>query len=228
MGRPPNHRLGCCPNCGPQPVHFQVHARGPRSQRSQRVLVWNHHRDLDLRKGRLKPAPRWKKPEVLSSETWMQALEATWNEQVVQHSVYLRPQQDLQSRQCNNQQSVQAQWEDFMTCLNLCFTKAISLLLQSQSDPEVIRALQALQKQAGLSAKGRVAKHQWVSDAGLAAPNPSPGEKGRKLRRTLASWLVMRLKGCSDTAKFWTPSCFFVCLAQGKQAKRLLVIYCLL
>lgn len=145
-----------------------------------------HRRDMDLRKGRLKPAARWKKLEALDSETWMQAFEVPWKEQAAQHQVFLRLQQDFQNQRENNQQSVQSQWEDFMTCLNVCFAKAVHSLLRTQTDPEVLRALQALNRQPRPAAKGRVAAHQWVTDAGLAKANPAPGEKGRKLRRQLA------------------------------------------
>ena len=129
------------------------------------------------RKGRLKPALLWTKPQALSQQDWRRELAEAWRGTKVDRLVALT---------CRNAAPdyVQEEWATFMRCLNSCFLSALTKLAIRQGEVGA-QAPKAL-KQAGLSAKGKPGTLQWVSEAVRASGNPQPGEHLRKLRRLLA------------------------------------------
>ena len=141
-----------------------------------------HHR-----KGRLKPAPLWTKPQALSQEDWRRELAEAWkrtnNTAIFKRLVAL-------TRLNAAPDYVQEEWDTFMSCLNSCFLSALSKLAARQD--EVGAQTRKALKQAGLSAKGKPGTFQWVSEAVRASGNPQPGEHLRKLRRRLARLYEVR------------------------------------
>lgn len=142
-------------------------------------------------KGRIKPSPAWLKPSSLAAEDWIQQLELSWNE-VEQSSSYHELVHSVQNLEPDSQTIIQKEWDQYMDCLQFCYQHSLETL-SSEGQTKVIQAESArLLKQNGKSAKGAVAKHQWVRDSTLVKGNPNPGEGLRGLRRKLARAFEIR------------------------------------
>ena len=142
-------------------------------------------------KGRIKPSPAWLKPSSLAAEDWIQQLELSWNE-VEQSSCYHELVHSVQNLEPDSQTIIQKEWDQYMDCLQFCYQHSLETL-SSEGQTKVIQAESArLLKQNGKSAKGAVAKHQWVRDSTLVKGNPNPGEGLRGLRRKLARAFEIR------------------------------------
>eukprot|EP00438_Fugacium_kawagutii_P023629 Skav205985 [mRNA] locus=scaffold442:1050577:1058494:+ [translate_table: standard] len=159
-------------------------------------LLPKHSRrsDKENARGRLKPAPKWNKPENLSTQEWQAALAHTWDTQAQQLPCYRQLSSHLQATKTPRnwdpgsqpQQVVQQQWDLFMACLRSCYKLTISHLLSFENNEELHAQLLKLHKQPGFNMKGQPARFQWVSVSTTQAKDPSPGERVRRYRRTLA------------------------------------------
>ena len=133
--------------------------------------------------GRLKPSPTWHKPSFLSGQQWTQALSEAWDSAVEESQDYavLRAQLDGQQ-----QFSVQVTWDCFMSCVTVCFLKALRVLSDSNLDPDHAEEVRRLMAQNGKDAKGKPAVFQWYNVATNAGGQQNPGEAQRRVRRRLA------------------------------------------
>ena len=145
------------------------------------------------KKGRLKPSPKWIKPNEITTEDWQAALDVTWKAKIQSSLEFHTLSQMLQvGPNENNASTVQQEWDLFMTCLNLLFTQTIRDLLASSTDDAVLSELRKINHQQGLRAKGSQASFQWVNIPYKCKGDPQPGEKGRLLRRRLARLFEIR------------------------------------
>lgn len=127
----------------------------------------------DKTRGRLKPAPKWCKPDKLISEAWQEALANTWNILVTQLPSFQELQGLLSSCKEGKPQysaldpgcEVQTPWDLFMQCLRACFKLTITQLLQSETDEEFKAQLREMRSQPGADVKGKPARFKWVSVA---------------------------------------------------------------
>ena len=158
--------------------------------------------DRELWRGRLKPAPRWSKPENIPTEDWQEALAKTWDDEITQLISFQQLMSQLRDEGARvgspprvfSQEDVQNQWDLYMECLRFCFKHTISRLLSEADEGPLKAQLTKLHRQPGFHAKGKSARFQWVSVPMSQAQDPKPGEKVRKLLRTLARcYEVLRL-----------------------------------
>ena len=88
---------------------------------------------------------------------------------------------------------VQMEWNLFIKNLNQCFIGAYeNLMLQPGLSDDHIHELAQRLKKPGRRAKGAIATYQWFQDACSRRGHPNPGEKIRKLRRSLARLFEVR------------------------------------
>ena len=88
---------------------------------------------------------------------------------------------------------VQIEWNLFIKNLNQCFTGAYeNLMLQPGLSDDHMHELAQRLKKPGRRAKGAIATFQWFQDACSRRGHPNPGEKIRKLRRSLARLFEVR------------------------------------
>ena len=166
----------------------------------QNEVVFSDHKGIWLEmsfvlgsswRGRLKPSPIWSKPSSLAAEDWIQQLEMSWKN-VEQSNSYQQLMQSVRHSEPSAQGIVQKEWDLYMDCLHLCFQHGLETLSCEGQTREIQNENFRLLKQSGKSAKGAVAKHQWVRDSTLVKGNPSPGEGLRGLRRKLARAFEIR------------------------------------
>ena len=144
-------------------------------------------------RGRLKPAPAWIKPSWLDSCEWVELLEHSWTKirTTPTHATWEksmhRPSDSVDSV------DVQIEWNLFIKNLNQCFIGAYeNLMLQPGLSDDHIHELAQRLKKPGRRAKGAIATFQWFQDACSRRGHPNPGEKIRKLRRSLARLFEVR------------------------------------
>lgn len=138
----------------------------------------------DNRRGRLKPAAVWKKPDGLSSEKWQEALDSTWDSLWDADDIFLQL-KNLINVNSPDICTLQQTWDTYMLALNKVYRTAI-VGIHAQADGAMERQTRTMLRQSGQNQKGAVAKHQFVTSATRLAGNPAAGESLRKLRRNLA------------------------------------------
>ena len=148
-----------------------------------------------VKRGRLKPGPKWTRPTWLSPEEWMEVLETSWSNHVVGCPTHQRLMNHFEVTFLDcTQLDVQKEWDLYMECLRSCFLHAYQFLLQRGVSDEQQMELVRILKTPGVRTRGAMAQFQWVNGHNPVKGDPYPGEPLRRVRRQLArSFEILRL-----------------------------------
>jgi hypothetical protein len=166
--------------------------------------------------GRLRPSPRWDKPDAISSEDWQQCLEDMWGRLHNTSETFQKLDQSLNTEidigECD-QNWVQSEWDLFMSCLRELFLRTLDKLAHDSPEGPLQTEVRNKLRQNGSRHKGNCAKFQLVNCCTRTKGDPSPGEHVRRLRRTLARAYEVR-RCCRQN--LWPPVGLLNKLWQGE------------